>query len=271
MKRERPGSNIPKSSEPPKFIPSFPQSSRIGLNADTVEDFMRWVAAVPVSEAQSIRDQIAKVRNNDSVLEALVSNLFQLPITDFGRHQLLLSIIGELRNPKSVEHLVRFINISDDEMLSPPPRGQGNGLNTSYLDYAAALKARATEMLAFVGTQDALSIVLKIASEHGSKAVRLAALDSFAFNHGDSPEAIKTARAAAKQGEDKLVNLPRRERGFNPEDFDAKVRAFYERHPEEVPPTPEYANTNPPRERRRIQVDDNKDRKAFVKSDEDVH
>jgi hypothetical protein len=139
MKRERQGSNIPQSSEPPKFIPSFPPSSPIGLNADTVEDFVRWVAAVPVSEAQIIRDQIAKVRDNDSVLEALVSNLFQLPVTDFGRHQLLLSIIGELRNPKSVEHLVRFINISDDEMLSPPPRGQGNGLNTSYLDYAAAL------------------------------------------------------------------------------------------------------------------------------------
>ncbi len=271
MKKEGQGSNVPESSEPPKFIPSFVPSSPIGLKSDAVADFVRWVAAVPVSEAQLIRDEIAKVRDDDSVHEALISNLFQLPITDFGRHLLLLSIIGELRNQKSVESLVRFINTSDDQMFSSPPSGQGKGLNTSYLDYAAALKARAAEMLAFVGTQDALSAVLKVASEHESKAVRLAALDAYTFNHGDSPEAIKTARDAAKLGEDKLVNLPRRERGFNPEEFDAKVMAFYERHPEEIPPTPKYANTDPPRKRRRTQVDSNKDHTALVKGDKDVH
>lgn len=249
-------SNTPQSLEPPRFDPSLlPSPPPVGLGPDTVEDFVRWIAAVPVSKAQLIRDQIAAVRGDDAVLAALLASLFQLPVADFGRHQLLLSILGELRHPKAVEPLVRFVNAPGDRVVPQPALEQSKGVYTSYLDYSAALQARAVEMLAFVRTPEALTAVLQAASGHSSRAVRLAALDAFIFNHDDSAEATERARTAARPEEAKLVGLPRREREFNAHDFDAKVLAFYQRHPEETPPNPgrgrlETHDPGPPRERR---------------------
>jgi hypothetical protein len=249
---------VPNTLVPPVFDPrSIPSPASVPLASETIEEFVRWVAAVPVSEAQLIRDQIAVAKGDGPVFAALVGHLFQLPVPDFGRHLLLLSVLGELRDPKSVEPLLRFINLPPDSLFGQTPTRQGQGPATSYLDYSAALQARAAEMLAFIRTPAALDKVLVVASEHKSRTVRLAALDGFIFNHDDSPEALDKARTAARPGEAKFVGLARRERDFNPREFDSKVRAFYQRYPEEQPPIPANVrrpnepHPGPPRERSR--------------------
>jgi hypothetical protein len=258
--RKRPVAEIPNSLGPPVFDPrSIPSLASVGLASETIEEFVRWVAAVPISEAQLVRDQIAVARGNEHIAESLVARLFQLPVPDFGRHLLLLSILGELRDSRSVEPLLKFINLPPDSLFAQTPDRQGQGPATSYLDYSAALQARAAEMLAFIRTPEALDKVLVVAFEHSSRAVRLAALDSFIFNHDDSPEAVDKARTAARPEEAKFVGLARRERDFNPRDFDSKVRAFYQRYPEECPPSPAFSvrralnepQAGPPRERSR--------------------
>ncbi len=255
--RNRPVAAVPNTLGPPVFDPrSIPSPASARLAAETIEEFVRWVAGVPVSKAQLIRDQIAAAKGDEPVFAALVGHLFQLPVPDFGRHLLLLSVLGELRDPKSVEPLLRFINLTPDSLFGPTPTRLGSGPATSYLDYSAALQARAAEMLAFIRTPEALDQVLRVASEHDSCAVRLAALDGFIFNHDDSPEAIDKARAAARPSEAKFVGLARRQRDFNPREFDSKVRAFYQRYPEENPPSPpnlrrapNEPHARPPRER----------------------
>jgi hypothetical protein len=258
--RKRTVAAVPNSLEPPLFDPRLiPSSTSVHLASEKIEDFVRWVAAVPVAEAQIVRDQIAVAHGDELITEALVARLFQLPVPDFGRHLLLLSILGELRDPKSVEPLLRFINLPPNSLFAETPGRQGQGPATSYLDYSAALQARAAEMLAFIRTPEALDKVLMVASGHNSPAVRLAALDGFIFNHDDSPEAIDKARAAARPDEAKFVGLARRERDFNPGDFDSKVRAFYQRYPEENPPSPTFnvrrtgtePQAGPPRKRSR--------------------
>src|SRR5262249_48623732 len=103
---------LPQSMEPPKFdetmIPSMPP---VSLNANAVDAFIRWVAATPVSKTQLVRDAISAARGDDEVLGALVARLFELPVKDFGRHEILLSIIGELRRPEAFGPLLRFVNL----------------------------------------------------------------------------------------------------------------------------------------------------------------
>lgn len=56
-------SKIPSSSEPPKFDPrSIPSLPSVRLSSETVDPFVRWVAAVPVADAQRVRDEIAVAR-----------------------------------------------------------------------------------------------------------------------------------------------------------------------------------------------------------------
>src|SRR5690349_5444811 len=158
-------SHPPQSLDPPRFVrPVVAPSAPAKLTSDTVEDFLRWVAAMPVSDAQLIRDRIAAVASDDAVLDALVSALFQLPVQDFGRHLLILSVVGEMRHPRSVEPLKRLVNLSGDAVIPQPPAEQGTGLRTSHLDYSAAIQARAVEMLAYVRTPEALDAVLEISS-----------------------------------------------------------------------------------------------------------
>jgi hypothetical protein len=227
--------------EPPKFdettIPSIPS---VSLNANAVDAFVRWVAATPVSKAHLVRDAISVARGDDEVLGALVARLFELPVKDFGRHQILLSIIGELRRPEAVEPLMRFVNLPNTSVLHAPRNDPGSGSYKTSFDGSDALQARAVEMLTYLQTPEALKAVLTLASEHSSRAVRLAALNAFTFNHDDNPEAIERARAAARPDEAKFVGLARRSRDFDPVEFDAKVLAFYKRYPEENPPVPNF-------------------------------
>jgi hypothetical protein len=232
-------SAFPQTSSPPIFeSPTLPLPPPKQLTADTIDEFIQWVAAVPLSEAQRIRDAVAGARGDDAAHSALIRRLFTLPVADFGAHQLLLSILGELRRPDTADHLIRFVNLPGDQIIPLPPLQQGSGLCTSHLDYSAGLQARAVEMLAYLGTSQSREATLYAISAHPSRVVRLAAIDAYLFQHQDSSDAAERARAAARPDEARLVGLARRTRDSDPAEFDAKVLEFYRRHPEEVPPRP---------------------------------
>ncbi|NGP05769.1 hypothetical protein G6038_09805 [Rhodococcus sp. 14C212] len=167
-----------------------------------------------------------------------MTRLFELPARDFGSHSLLLSVLGELRKDEVLDGLVDFISLPPESIFPSNPRQPDQGDATTYPDDASALQARAVEMLAFLRTAKAFGKVLEIAGRHPSKGVRIAALDAFVFNHDDSAEALEAARAAARPDEVKFVGLARLERNSDPREFDAKVRAFYEHYPEELPKSP---------------------------------
>jgi hypothetical protein len=232
----------PLTSRPPPFDTAMIQRAPPAqLDAHSIDAFVRWVAATPVSNAQAVRDAVAAARTDDEAARALIASFLDLPVRDIGRHQLLVSIIGEMRRPEFAEPLVRFIELPSDSIVRDVSADLMGGAYISHLDAAALLKARAVEMLAYLRTAEALQAVLTFASNHDSRAVRLAALDAYTYNHEDSPDAIDRARAAARPDETKLVGLPRLTRDSDPTRFAARIAAFYEQYPEERPPTPHIA------------------------------
>src|SRR5689334_16516399 len=106
----------PKSLDRPAFrepLASVELQKPVALSPLTMDDLICWVAAVPVSKSDVIHSQIALVAQDIDVVEALVAELFRLPVTDFGYHLLLLSTLGEMRNPRAIEPLLRFIWYKD--------------------------------------------------------------------------------------------------------------------------------------------------------------
>jgi hypothetical protein len=245
----RSNSTPPRSHHPPRFISSSSHGPAVRLTHDGIEDFLRWVAAVPVSRRETIREQIAAVAHDDAVVDALMHELHRLPVRDFGRHLMLLSVLGETRHPRAVESLKHFIHLPGAAIV--PLEENNTVAHSSRVDYPAALQARAVEMLAYMRTPQALEMVSIIASEHNSRVVRIAALDAYAFNHDDHPTAVERARRMARPEEAMLVGLPRRTRDGDPADFDARVRAFVDRHPEDRPPAPQQT-AGAPRGKRQV-------------------
>jgi hypothetical protein len=238
-KPSRDASRLRNADSPELDSPTLPLPPPKALKADTVDAFLDWVAAVPHTQRQTIREAVALARGDDAVHDALIEELFNLPAADFGRHLMLLSVIGELGRPDSAQHLIRFLSLPGSQVFPMPPVQQGRGLHTSFLDYGAGLQARAVEMLAHLRTEEALNAVLDAASSHESKTVRIAAFDAYLFVHEDSQDAHERMRSAARPEEAKLVGLARRTAQSNAKEFDERLAEFYRRNPSEVPPTPD--------------------------------
>src|SRR3954464_2876914 len=79
------------------------------LTADTALEFLRWAAGVPVGEVSVIRERIATGRGDQALLDRLIAELWSLPVADVGRHLVLLSTLGELRDGQAAPELARFV------------------------------------------------------------------------------------------------------------------------------------------------------------------
>jgi hypothetical protein len=200
------------------------------LHAESIDEFLQWAGGVPTGAADMIRERIAAARGDSTVVDRLLEELWKLPVGDEARHYLLLSTIGELRDGRAATELVRFIWQPDERISSVEHEvadGCGFGPSTAEL-----LKARAVEMLAYLGTSEAVEGTLRVAADHPAPAVRTAAIDAHLFNHDDAPEQMERVRGRVRSDDAPLVGLPRFTRDQNPREFDRAIADFYTRHPD---------------------------------------
>jgi hypothetical protein len=204
------------------------------LRADTIDEFLAKAGATPRSQISTIQNAIARSKVDSEMVLGLTKRLMVTPVTDVSRHLMILSILGELKDPAAIGTLREFI-WSDRPLVPPQPVEGGSGRRTSYFNHDGALKARAAEMLSFIGTREADDATLEIAGKHSGAEVRIAAIDAYLFNHSDSAEAKEELITRVRPEERKLVGLPRFKQGMNRAEFDRRVVDFYRLYPEEMP------------------------------------
>jgi hypothetical protein len=219
------------------FTPLAKQTP-VPLGVSTVDQFVEWVATMPVSQVDDVKAQIAAVRSDPNVVDAVAAGLSFRNPGSYGRQLIYLSILGEMQNERALGPLQSYLNSRDclvfEERAAVHPAP--NAPNTSMFDGCAGLKARAVSMIAHLNSEAATAVVSNAIKEHPSRTVRLAAIDAYLYNNADSPEAIATAKRWAKPDEVKFVGLPRLASDTNRQDFEARLTRFYTEHPEELPP-----------------------------------
>ena len=242
--------------EDPGPLP-FDRQSAPRLARETLNDFLAWAASVPSGQGEAISGHIAAA-DDPELVDALVDELGKRPIRDAGRHLMLLSTIGELGHERLIDPLVSFIWEQRPHFDHPEPadpaddRAGVQGDQRSALDFELVVRARAVEMLCYLRTPRAVEATLEVAKGHPAIAVRLAAIDAYLFNHGDTPQVVDELRGLVRPEDAKMVGLPRFSADMDAADFEARVAAFYEQHPEERPPPPERRSQTPvPRGERR--------------------
>ncbi len=224
-------------------------STSVALTAGSVDAFLIWVQGVPQSQTRVIREQIARGAHDNAVIDALAARLFEIPVQDIGRHLMILSILGETKNERAIDPLTRFV-WHKNALVTLPTEELGPGVHTSFFNYDGGLRARAAEMLSYIGTRLAMQATRDVVQRHPSQEVRIAAIDAYLFQLHDSDDAKSELQRITQPDERKMIGLPRRTRDMDVKEFDARLNAFYERYPEERPPVPVQSVPDPERNRK---------------------
>ena len=227
--------NTTQENEPPKQSKEpvvITKAQPVALTPESVKEFVLWASGSGLDEQEKVREAIQKAAHDDVVLKLLFQEYDSVEINDVGYSLIVLSIIGELKNPTSIPQLVAIINQELPAIDSAVHSGLSNR------DYAEILASKAVECLAYLRTPEANQLTLKVIAEHNSSAVRSAAIDAYLFNNGDSREAKDRLRKIVKEEDKPLIDRVRFKRTGDAASFNAELNRFYELNPKEVAENP---------------------------------
>lgn len=193
----------------------------------SLERLLEWIAATPDDRLDDMRHALESIESTASLLDLLHEAVFDLPVTDAGRHLGVLSVLGQLEDPSSIEVLDKFVWLSDADVL-----GAQSSASKGPCDFVPSgmLQARAAEMLVWVSPGGEEDPVRRILAEHPSAEVRVAAMDAWLFVREDTPEALDLVRQMARDEDAWAVGLPRFTDDTDSEHFDQLVQELTERH-----------------------------------------
>jgi hypothetical protein len=219
------------------FVPLAAQTP-VPLGVSTVDKFADWVSTMPSSQVGDVKQQIALVKTDPKVVDAVASKLSFRDLGSYGHQLIYLSILGEMKNERALTPLQNYLNSPECPVFEERDlvHAASNEPKTSIFDACAGLKAAAINMIAYLNSPAAQAVVLKTISGHASRTVRLSAINAYLYNNGDSAEAMTTARRYAKPEEAKFVGIPRLSADTDSKEFAARMTRFYTEHPEELPP-----------------------------------
>jgi len=182
------------------------------------------------------------------LIDALFAKLDQPPVPDVGWQSMLLTIIGELQDDRTIDRLVTYVNRSLPSANDAETEGcRGMSPRAG----AIMLEARAVEALGFVGTATALSAVRAIALSHPSRHVRDSAVAAYIHNSADRVAATAAIRSDLVGNEKQLADRFFKTRTITPIEFATYDNAYWAAWPqgpaeEETSYTPEPASGDPP-------------------------
>jgi hypothetical protein len=219
---------------PPRFERSFtvPPAEPVELSAETVDEFLTFAARAGSENRERLREMIFAAREDRALVDGLFERLDRYRQADAVASLLTLSVIGELRRADALGRLERLVW---EEL--PEAEEVGHGA-LSRRDLLEMLQSKAAEGIAYLATDEADEIILRVIQHHSSAAVRSASVYAFLFNHYDSNEARERLQEVLLPKDAAFAGRVRHTRSMNRDQFNAGLRHFYAMHPEEVAPEP---------------------------------
>ena len=221
----------PQQSENPTI---YEKAKPVELSPETVDAFINWASGSELEEKENIREEILKASKNEEVLNLLFNRYEKVTTNDFGYSLIVLSIIGEMQNENSLPFFEKIIF----QRIPENNEAFHSGLTQS--DLVEILISKAVECAAYLRTEESYQLILKVAAEHNSVAVRSSAIDAYLYNNNDSQEAKDLLEQTVREYDINLIDRTRFTRNSKEEAFDDNLNSFYRKYPNEIPPEPEF-------------------------------
>jgi hypothetical protein len=209
---------IPEGAPPPLADAGLPVT-------ESVPRFIDWAGRSGIGQREAVRKQIASAKGNPAVAQELCREGSEAQKQDHSRALIILSVLGELRDPEGERCLIRFIHL--------PFPTEGTVIAGEILEQTAlgTLQGKAVDGLAYAGTETADREVLWAAGSHPSRIVRAEAINAYLWNKKDSPAARAALLKVVRPDEKDFLDRPRHEQGMSREQFNARLEAYARKHP----------------------------------------
>jgi hypothetical protein len=197
--------------------------------SESVPKFIDWASRSGSGQRESVRKEIAATRGNAEVALELCRETLDAQSVDHSRTLILLSVVGEMRNPDGEKCLTRFIH-------QPFPT-EGTAIAGEIVEQTSlgTLQAKAVDGLAYAGTETADREVLWAAGAHPSRIVRAEAINAYLWNRKDSQSARSALLKVVRPDERDFLDRPRHEPGMTSAQFNERLAAYAQKHPAPKP------------------------------------
>jgi hypothetical protein len=171
---------------------------------------------------------IAAASGDSKVALELCRELREMQNADHSRTLIILSVLGEIRNPAGEKCLILF--------LHQPFPTRGTIVNGEIIEQTTlgTLQGKAVDGLAYAHSKTADHEVLWAAGSHPSRIVRAEAINAYLWNHQDSQSARAALLKVVRPEERDFLDRPRHD-GMTRDEFNDKLRVYAEKHPAAQP------------------------------------
>lgn len=185
----------------------------------------RLVTAFSDSTAGQVREAVSAlglVRDQPLIIASLIGYFEGLRAEEHTRRVTTLAIIGELRRMDAAPFLQKVI-------WARLPSSESAGERMAVTGLQEMTRVKAVHGLAYLRTTETDRVLIDIARRHDSAAIRLAAIDSYMWNHDDSHSAAQTLFDQVPSDLHKFVQRPRFHAGADRKQFNDRLRAWQEK------------------------------------------
>jgi len=176
--------------------------------------FLEEAGRASRQERPLVREALLKLREQPNAVEAFTRFYTELPETQFAKRRLLIALVGELQRDDAFTFLKEVVWVA-------PQRTTKTAEGYTADDFETVIAIKAVHGLTFIRMDDgtmseqAMNESLNVMKNHHSPAVRIAAIDAYMWNHGDSREAAAQLRAALDPELHRYIGRPRFHAGIN--------------------------------------------------------
>ena len=199
------------------------------FSSDETPEMLRERLELLISEVQRARQSdiphvyraIAILRKHPDVVKELVSRYHTVQSSAYDQRVLILQIIGELRRVDALGFLQQVV------WQALPEHDRNHGLSSR--DREEIVRVKAVHGVGYLRRQEAFEELLHIMQRHKSRAVSIAAIDTYMWNQHDSETAASLLYGLLQEELHPYIERPRFYRGMDLDAFDERVRAWHEK------------------------------------------
>jgi hypothetical protein len=199
-----------------KSIP--PNASREQIDAG-VERFVRALLEARSGELPQAAAALAALRNQPHLIASLIGHYDKLSRSDHAQRVTTLGMIGELQRTDATAFLHKTI-------WTPLPEAQPLEEGPTPRDLEEIVLVKAVHGLAYLRTAEADKALIEVMQRHESIAVKIAAIDSYMWNHNDADAAAQQLYELVHTDLHKFVQRPRFHRGMDAKRFNEQLVAW---------------------------------------------